>query len=86
MFESLDRIISGRSPLTVRDATISADRVMGCDIVRKDNLGRNVVVVPKGAGVPDDIALTDRERSLIVPAPPKRPQVMRSSGYGFWFE
>jgi hypothetical protein len=79
-------ILSGKSPLVLRDATISVDRVVGCDILRRDHLGRRIVVVPKGQGVPDDIELTDRERALVRPAPRKRPPVMRSSGFGFWFE
>ena len=80
-------ILSGQSPLVVRDATISAERVVGCDIVRRNHLGQCVVVVPKGMGVPDDVPLTERERGLVQPAPRRSDKrVMRSSGFGFWFE
>ena len=68
MWIDLD-ILSGQSPLIIRDARVSADLVVGCDVIRKDALGRNVVVVPKGQGVPDDIELTDRERGLVQRAP-----------------
>lgn len=77
-------VFTGRSPLVMREARISSERVVGCDVVRTDHLGRNVVVVPKGAGVPDDIPLTERERSLVRPAPKTR-RVMRSSGHGFFY-
>jgi hypothetical protein len=86
VFERLDKVLDGRSPLVLRDATISADRVVGCDVIRRDHLGRNVVVVPKGQGVPDDVELTARELEQVRPAPKKGPKVMRSSGFGFWFE
>lgn len=32
-------VFTGKSPLVVREATISAERVVGCDIIRKDHLG-----------------------------------------------
>ena len=66
---------------------MSADRVVGCDVIRKDHLGGNIVVVPKGQGVPDDVELTMRERELVHPALRRSDKrVMRSSGHGFWFE
>lgn len=74
-------ILSGQSPLIVRDARISPERVVGCDVIRKDHLGRNVVVLPKGAGVPDDIPLTEREQSLVRPAPKTR-RVCARAGMG----
>ncbi len=84
MFENLMDVFNGKSPLVMREARISAERVVGCDVIRKDHLGRNVVVVPKGAGVPDDVPLTEREQSLVRPAP-KYERVMRSNGHGFHF-
>ena len=84
MFENLMDVFSGKSPLVMREARISSERVVGCDVIRKDHLGRNVVVVPKGAGLPDDIPLTAREQSMVRPTPKTR-RVMRSSGHGFHY-
>ena len=84
MFENMMDVFTGRAPLVMRNATVSAERVVGCDVIRKDHLGRNVVVIPKGQGVPSDIPLTERELSLVRPAP-KLERVMRSSGHGFYY-
>lgn len=87
MFEKLTDIFQGRQPLVLREEIrVVSNRLAGCDVLRRDDLGRTVVVVPKGQPVPPDVALTEREEALVYAPAAKRERVMRSSGHGFYFE
>jgi hypothetical protein len=82
MFDTLDRIFNGTQPLVVREEIrVPTDRIAGCDIVRIDDLGRRIVVIPKGQPVRPDIPLTKAEQEMVQHTPPAVRRVHEHGTY-----
>jgi hypothetical protein len=60
------------------------EAVASRDILRKDQLGRNVVVVPAGTVPANWVQLTAEERGSLVPPPEPKPKGFLNPGpFGF---
>jgi hypothetical protein len=83
--ELLDRLREGWRPsVEVLEHKPRRELVAPTDILRQDQLGRNVVVVPAGTVPPHWVELTARERASLVPPPEPKPQGYLNPGpYGF---
>ena len=66
------------------DPAPANERVAKHDIVRRDYLGRDYVVVPAGTAPEQRVKLTPEEAATLVYAPPPKPKGhMTAVGYGF---
>jgi hypothetical protein len=87
-FEDLIGRGGRRERVEVYERQPPAELVAAKDILRRDQLGRTVVVVPKGCVPPSWLQLTEAEQSSLVDPPPPVPAgTMRRRGpFGFYVE
>jgi hypothetical protein len=83
--ELLDRLRAGwKPPVEVLEHEPPRELVASKDIIRKDQLGRNVVVVPAGTVPANWVELTAEERASLLPPPESKPLGYLNPGpFGF---